>query len=454
MAKSRVGLLLLLAAALAPACNGSRLYVNEELTEYVDVLPSRSFFGGSKRPCVPASLAKSRDLIDLCGKPGAHMPVPADHVREAEALLHAVAAARQPAGARPYTFLALSSGGLQGAFGVGVLNGWTKSGARPAFDVVTGVSVGSLIATHAFLGPRYDEFLRETLVGIERREVFVRRPLIAALCCDSVYSPEKLARRIKEAITPELLGEVARAHAEGRRLYLGTTNLDKQGLVLWDMGAIASRGTPEALALYRDVVLASASIPGVFPPVELHIEVDGKHYTELHADGAASDQAVFRRFLVADLNRAAGTPGPWAPPGSRLYIINNGKLYPDPTCVRRKTLRLVATASSSLLYNKTRDEMTRMFMECLTTGTDFQLARVPDEVRLGSSGLRMTPEDQERLYAVGYEIGLGAATGKGWLDLPPGVEAWDQALPRSGTRFATPGEACEGAEAVPGHSDR
>src|SRR5262245_13320177 len=373
MAKRWVGLLLALAAALPSACNGTRLCLPREVAETGQPSPSRQTARRSSRPCVPGPIAESRNWIDLCGEPDAHVPVPSGVAREVEEVLYRFAATRSPPGGRPMHFLALSSGGLQGSFGVGVLNGWTKSGTRPTFDVVTGVSVGSLMATFAFLGPKYDDFLRESLVGNQRRDLFRTRSVLAVLCSDSVYSPAKLKRRIEEGITPQVLCEVAQAHAEGRRLYLGTTNLDRQGLVLWDMGAIASRGTPEALELYRKIVLASASVPGVLPPVELPVEIDGKAYTELHVDGAASDQVIFRQFMVADLNRLAGADSAYAPPGSRLYVVNNGKLYPDAGCVRRKVLPILAAASSSVLYNKTRDEMHRLYLVCLTSGIEFQL---------------------------------------------------------------------------------
>ncbi len=449
MAKRWIGLLLALAAATSPACNGTRICLPRGVVDSADCSSSGHDAKPNRRPCVPGALGDPRNLIDLCSAPDAHAPVPLEVAREAEDVLKRLAAERAPPGGRPYHFLALSSGGMQGAFGVGILSGWTKSGARPTFDVVTGVSVGSLMATFAFLGPQYDDLLREMLVGVERSELFRRRSLLAVLLSDSLFANDRLVRRIEEAITPQVLREVAEAHAQGRRLYLGTTNLDRQGLVIWDMGAIASYGTKEALEFYRTIVLASASIPGVLPPIEVPVEIDGKCYTELHVDGAASDQVIFRRFMVSDLNRMGGSDSAYAPPRSTLYVINNGKLYPDPRCVRRRALPIVLASSSAMLYNKTRDEMHRMYLICITTGIDFQLARVPNEVKVATSGLSVPTEDQERLYALGYEMGLKAATREGWLDVPPGVEPAGQVLPRSGARFATKGpSAAEGASAT------
>ena len=349
------------------------------------------------------------------------------------------AAGRYPPGTRPYQFLALSGGGLYGSFGVGVLNGWTASGTRPEFDAVTGISVGALMSTFAFLGPEYDDFLRENIVGTDRSEIIRRRSVLALPCADSLFSSEPLARRIEAALTPRVLCEVARAHVAGRRLYVGTTNLDTGRLVIWDMGAIASRGTPKALVLYRAVVLASSSIPGAFPPVRLTVEIDGVRYEELHADGGASDQVLFRAAVVADQNRAAGIDGTAAPPGSTLHVVINGKLFEDPTCVRPKILPIVSAAATSLEYNKKHDEQYRIYLHCLETGIEYRLTATPPDLPAASSSLRLSPEDQVRLYRAGYDIGLGAATGAGWRDIPPGTDPSEEEVPRTGTKFATPG---------------
>ncbi|MFO0841773.1 MAG: patatin-like phospholipase family protein [Gemmataceae bacterium] len=412
-ASRHLGLLLAAAAAVTPACV-------------------------HRRPCVPDDLVRNNKLIDLCGEPDAHAPVRAGLAREVMDLAVRRSAAAHPPGARPYHFLALSGGGLYGSFGVGVLNGWTASGTRPAFDVVTGISVGSIQSTFAFLGPQYDEMLREEIVGVEREDIVRRRCLLTVFCSSSLFTAERLKARIWRAITPQILCEVAAAHAQGRRLYVGTCNLDTSGLVIWDMGAIAKRGTPEALDLYRKVVLASASIPTAMPPVELPVEIDGKCHTELHTDGATADDVFFRDFMVADLNRAAGANTPYATPGSRLHVINNGKLYIPPKCIKPKLFPIAAAANTSIVYNKKRDEMYRIFLHCMETGVDFLLARVPAEMELSATNaLGIRSEDQQRLYQVGYEMGLGAHTGQGWRSTPPGTDPDQQVLPRSGLRFAT-----------------
>ena len=194
-----------------------------------------------KRACVPAEIATSRDLIDLSQPAGAHAPVSPGMIREVSAEFRRRGAAAHPQPGRPYHFLALSGGGLYGSFGAGVLVGWTEAGTRPAFDVVTGISTGSLIATFAFLGPEYDRVLMKYAGGIERKDYLRLRPVARIPFRDAVFSSDPMARSLAAEITPEVLCAVAREHAAGRRLYVGTSNLDTRRLTIWDMGAIAAR---------------------------------------------------------------------------------------------------------------------------------------------------------------------------------------------------------------------
>jgi predicted acylesterase/phospholipase RssA len=409
---------------------------------------------GCGRNCVPPRLAQSKTLIDLSQPPDAHAPVPrgverglAEELRNRDGNPH-------PPGARPYTFLAMSGGGFYAPFAAGVLAAWTETGTRPQFDVVTGISTGALMATFAFLGPEYDGMLVEKFVGIERRSVIGRRALAALPFAPSFYHSRRFARAIEDLNTPEMMTAVARAHAEGRRLYVGTTNLDTRSLVIWDMGAIASRGTREAADLYRDVILASSSVPGVLPPVRIKVEIDGKCYEEMHADGGVSDTVMFRPFMVGDLNRARGVPGHRAPPGSAAYLVNNGKLYTEAKCVRPLIWPQLSASYKSLLYGKSRDEMHRIYLICLEAGIDYRLTAIPQDMVISTDVMNVPLEDQYRLFEAGRAIGAGAAVvGPGWRDHPPGYGPAEQVLPRAGTRFVTrpgPGGPCEPAPDLPG----
>ena len=397
------------------------------------------------RHCVPHHLAGQRSLVDLCAEPGGHQSLGVEQTKEVAAEFRRRAGATHPPGAAPYHFLALSTGGLNGAFGVGVLKGWSESGTRPSFDAVTGISTGALMATFAFLGPQYDDFLRETIVGSKRREFLRRRSILAVVPGGSFYTSNRLSRMIEKAITPKILCEVAAAHREGRRLYVATTNLDTRKLVIWDMGAIASRGTLQSDALYRDIILASSSIPLAFPPVRLEVEIDGVRYDELHVDGGVSDELFFRSFMVGDRNRAAGVQGAMAPIGSTLHVINNGKLFPDPSCVRN-FYEIVNASFKSVLAHKSRDELHRIYLTCLQTGVEFRSTEVPENLNVASSSLSLSEEDQQLLYETGRRFGPAAMNGgEGWRDAPPGSDPEKQGVPRAGTRFASGGDTGHGS---------
>ena len=396
---------------------------------------------GCHRNCLPEPLGQPRKLVDLCAPPGGHAPVEPGMIRDVAAEFRRRGAGMHPPGVHTYQFLALSGGGLYGSFGVGVLCGWSESGTRPTFDVVTGISTGALMATFAFLGPQYDDTLRENFIGVTRGDIARSRSAFRVAFADAVLTSRPLKKRIAEVLTPEIVAEVGRAHAAGRRLYIGTTNIDTRRLVIWDMGAIAARGTPESVALYRDIILASSSIPGAFPPVHIPVEIDGKVYEELHVDGGVSDEVIFRAFMVADLNRMHGGFGAWAPPGSTLYVVSNGKLYADPECVSPvRVLRLVSASFRSVIYGKTRDELYRIYLNCLETGVEFRLTAIPQEMKLSTSGsLQLPRDDQQRLFETGRRMGTVPGCCPVWRDLPPGSDPTEQALPRTGTKFATAG---------------
>jgi hypothetical protein len=180
------------------------------------------------------------------------------------------------------SYLLLSGGGDNGAFGAGLLVGWTDHGDRPTFKVVTGISAGALIAPFAFLGPQYDVVLRDAITSIRPHDIFRKRNLISTFFKDAYGDTSPLAQIIAKHITPEVLKSIAAEHAKGRLLLIGTTDLDAKQPVVWNMGEIASSDNPGAIELFRKILLASAAIPVVFPPVMIDVEVAGTHYQEMH----------------------------------------------------------------------------------------------------------------------------------------------------------------------------
>jgi hypothetical protein len=243
-----------------------------------------------------------------------------------------------------------------------------------------------------------------------------------------------LARTIEASITPQVLCEVAQAHAEGRRLYIGTTNVDSGRLVIWDMGAIAASGKPDSLALYHKVILASASPPGLFPPVPIEVSVNGRTYTELHVDGGATAQVFFRTSML-QIDPAAFAGGRRALAGSCVYIIVAGKAYPDPKCVDSKALEIAGSSLGALTYAQTRNDLIRIYTLTLLTGMDFRVATVPQNWTIPKDSMVFDPPQMRCLYERGYNL---AVAGGAWADMPPVLEASEHSMPRAGTEFLMP----------------
>ena len=222
--------------------------------------------------------------------------------------------------------LALSGGAEGGAFGAGYLRGWTESGQRPQFDTVTGVSTGALIAPLAFLGTGYDAILEDSYLGIHKSDIYRGRLFPFSLLSDGLVSTAPLKARIERIVTPDMVRQFAAEHAKGRRLFVSTTNLDAQRPVIWDIGAIASGPHPQdAEYLIEQVILASASIPGIFPPVMIETTLpSGETVSEMHVDGAATGNILAAPIGLIDLPGSYRCRNPL-----QLYAIVNGRLSPE-----------------------------------------------------------------------------------------------------------------------------
>jgi predicted acylesterase/phospholipase RssA len=400
--RRRVPLLLLACAALAAGCAAGRRSAAPPLTR-----DSAYFQPGAVDEARPLETEMLRALAER-GRVANASPDPA---------------------ARPKAYLALSGGGKFGAFTAGVLGGWSAAGDRPQFDVVTGVSTGALIATYAFLGPEYDRATAELFTSVTTRDVYRRRPVGALFWSDAAASSAPLKRLIDCHVDDDIIARVARAHAAGRRLYVGTTNLDARKFVIWDMGAIAASGRPDAKDLYRSVLLASASVPGLLPPVEIAAETPDGHITELHADGGTT-AGVF--LHVPSPGGAAACP----PAGSSVYVIVAGKLYADPAVTDRRTVRVAESALSSVVYAQTRAELFRISSLCAYARMNFRLASLPQDFPVGADAMSFDAEELRRLYEAGYAAASG---GKAWRDTPPGARPEEENRPRNGATFSAPG---------------
>ena len=307
--------------------------------------------------------------------------------------------------------LALSGGGANGAFGAGLLAGWTKSGRRPEFDVVTGVSTGALAAPFAFLGSDYDETLAEVYTTTSTSDVLFVRRLLSLFRADSVTESAGLRELVARHIDRPLLHKIAAAHGAGRRLFVGTTNLDSGAPTVWDMGRIASLSDPGALDLFRAVLTASASIPGAFSPVYIPVEVNGLAYDEMHVDGGVSAQV----FAVPA--RLVGTNSSEEAAGSRhVWVIRNARLSVEPQQVRPRISSISLRSVSLMIRTQGIGDLYRIYTLSKRDGVDFNLAYISPEFT-GESTEAFDMQFMRTLYDFGFQQ---AADGRPWLKFPPG----------------------------------
>ena len=310
------------------------------------------------------------------------------------------------------SFLAVSGGGSDGAFGAGLLSGWTSTGTRPEFTVVTGISTGSLIAPFAFLGPPYDEYLKKAYTEISGEDVFEKRGLFSILRAPSVADNTPLRHLVERYVTDEMLVAIAREHARGRRLLVGTTHLDAGRPVVWDIGAIASSQVPTRRKLVQDILVASASIPGVFPPVKIKVEADGEMFDEMHVDGGTSNQAFLfpSNFSVRDIDRSTGVKR-----NRTLYVLRNGKVTPQYSAVRPRLASIAAKSIGVLIKAQGLGDLYRMYTNALRDGMAFRVIWIPDNFTMREPS-PFDPDYMNALFKFGYEMGRN---GVPWQTQPP-----------------------------------
>jgi predicted acylesterase/phospholipase RssA len=310
---------------------------------------------------------------------------------------------------QPGPWLALSSGGADGAFGAGLLDGLSDSGKRPDYAVVTGVSTGALMAPFAFAGPRYDEALRAAYTKITAADVFE-----VGSTGESFVDSWPLKDLIAKQITPALLADIAAAHKSGRRLFIVTTDLDAERSVVWNMGAIAAHaadknGGDAALNLFRSVLLASSAIPGGFPPVLIDVEANGKKFQEMHVDGGVGGQ-----FFVAPAAAMAATSD-YRLPATALFVVINTGLQPDFQIVPRSTPSILTGTVGAAVKVDTRLMIDRAYLAAKRSGVDFNIAAIPADFNAPSRG-PFDPDYMSALFQLGETLGKSATP---FADEPP-----------------------------------
>lgn len=315
--------------------------------------------------------------------------------------------------------LVLSGGGSNGAFGAGYLVGWSETGTRPTFKLVTGVSTGALIAPFAFLGPDYDRQLETMYTQIESKDIYRLRSPFMMLKRDSLAFTDPLKNLIEIAVDDTLLAAIAAEHRRGRRLFVGTTNLDAQRLVVWNMGAIAASGHPSAAELFRTVLLASASIPVAFPPVYIEVEVDGLPYDEMHVDGGVIAE-FFLWGATIDVSETVDALQSKTRRHTAIYIVRNSQIDPEPTQVPRDLVPIATRSMNTLLKAVSMGDLFRLWSLCERDGVDFNYIGIPaDHPEADASSF--DPAEMRRLFELGREI---ATSNRPWRKRPPAFLEW------------------------------
>lgn len=320
---------------------------------------------------------------------------------------------------RPFIYLALSGGGGSGAYGAGILNGWTESGMRPEFSVVSGVSTGALIAPFAFLGPTYDGTLRQMYTSGEAENLIRHPDPLGAIFGAGLFGPGRLRRLVERYIDDDLLNAVAREDQKGRRLLVVTTDLDAQRAVIWDMGAIAARGGPKAFKLFREVLAASASVPVVFAPQLIDIEANDRIFQEMHVDGTVSAPI----FTLPDALLFGGKTIVSRDARPDLYVIVNARIDAGFEVVPNQAEAIAARTFTTMNRVGTQAVLSQTYNVASREGLSFHLSYVGKDVP-DTGGTGFETDAMRQLYDYGYEK---ARSGSFWETKPPQIEAAKEA---------------------------
>lgn len=304
-------------------------------------------------------------------------------------------------------FLAISGGGQNGAFGAGLLVGWTAHGDRPEFRIVTGVSTGALIAPFAFLGPAWDKTLTRLYTEVTSKDIVKERNISAALFDDALADNLPLKQLVEANVTQQVLEALARESLRGRTLLVATTDLDTRRPVFWNLTLMAEVRGPGTLELIRSVLVASAAIPGELPPAMIDVTLDGKRYQEMHVDGGTTTQVFLlpRDILLSDLSFRQRT----------IYVIRNAHLHVRAHEVPRSAVAIAKNAIASLIYTQGVGNLYQIAARAERDGSALRIAFIPASFKLEEQD-DFDHAYMNELFLLGYTM---ARRGFPWLTAPP-----------------------------------
>ena len=313
-----------------------------------------------------------------------------------------------------HNYLAISGGGAEGAFGAGLLVGWSEAGSRPDFQMVTGISTGAIIAPWVFLGSEFDHVLRKIYTTTSTDDLLRYRAWIEVPFSDAIADSTPIMELIRMHIDDDVIESIAAEYRKGRRLFIGTTDLNHMRLRIWNIGAIAASGLPHARDLIHKIILASASIPGIFPPVSIDVAAGGTRYTELHVDGGLSTQ-VFVYPAATDWH--AMLERLEVPAMPNIYVIRNATLTPDRKELKPTLIPIAGRSVTSLIRTQGIGDLYLIYMLTRRDGGNYHLAYVPDAYDDVEPSELFDTAYMQRLFAHGYEQ---AVNGYPWSNRPPG----------------------------------
>ena len=399
--------------------SGARHGLRTGIRVLASLLAAVAISGCATLERLPAVTYAEARQIDILDTPDARFYV-SDTNRIYDVAIKAYQRSNRARPAQIRHYLALSGGGDDGAFGAGLLVGWSARGDRPEFDMVTGVSTGALSAPFAFLGRAYDQNLAGVYTETNAGNIFEKRAvLLAAVTSDSLVDNTPLRRLIESNVDTAMVQKIAEEYGKGRLLFVLTTNLDQSRPVIWNIGAIAATNNPKARDLIIDVLLASASIPAVFPPVMLDVTVNGQKRQEMHVDGGTVAQAFFYppSFSIRGAARRLGVDDKALRARKRVaYVIRNGRFFRQDESVQLRTIAIAKEALATMTMSSGVNDTYRMYTLARRDGVDFNLASIGEDFSVPYKG-PFDPGYMQALFAYGFEKGRA---GYPWKKVPPG----------------------------------
>ena len=307
---------------------------------------------------------------------------------------------------KEHTYLALSGGGAYGAYGAGVLKGWTALETRPEFTMVTGISTGALIAPFAFLGSDYDDELELLYTTSDTTRIARTRNLSQIVRGDALADTTPLAEVLESFVTDEMVEAIGREYAKGRSLIIGTTNLDAQRPVIWNVTRIAASGKPGAADLIRKILRASAAIPGAFPPVYIDVQTPEGTFDEMHVDGGAT----FQMFLYPAQTDFGGLLQRMDARSPKAYLIRNSMPVAEYDPVDPRLMPIAMRTIDSLIRTQGIGDFYRIYSQSQRDGIDIRITWIPGDAVEGKPQEAFDPVFMKALFDYGYQRTLAGET--------------------------------------------